>query len=212
MKGVQILGLVTTLLVGFAAPAKAATLFFDNFEGVTSGPTILNWDGGTNWDVYSGSVDLVKSGDYGIACAGGTGYCVDMDGSTNDGGDIVSLNVGPLAPGTYEFSYSLSGNQRQLGWADSVVAYIEFGVMSWSHTLSYNAGWQTFTQEFTLASVTDPVHIRFGATGGDNIGMLLDNVQLTSVAVPEPASLSLMLLGFAGTFGLRRRAQSVRSC
>lgn len=212
MKWVQVLGLVTTLLVGFAAPAKAAPVFFDDFEGVTSGGTILNWDGGVNWDVLSGTVDLVKSGDaFGITCAGGTGYCVDMDGSTRSAGDIVSINVGPLAAGTYEFSYSLSGNQRQLGFADSVVAYIEFGVMSWAHTLPYNAGWQTFTQEFTLTSVTDPVYIRFGATGGDNIGMLLDNVQLSAVSVPEPASLGLMLIGFAGVFGARTRSRSVRS-
>lgn len=211
MKGVQILGLVTTLLVGFSAPAKAAPVFFDDFEGVTSGGTILNWDGGANWDVLSGTVDLVKSGDYSITCAGGTGYCVDMDGSTSSAGDIVSLNVGPLAAGTYAFSYSLSGNQRQLGFADSVVAYIEFGVMSWSHTLPYSAGWQTFTQEFTLTSATDPVYMRFGATGGDNIGMLLDNVQLSAVPVPEPASLGLMLIGFAGVFGARTRSRSVRS-
>jgi hypothetical protein len=211
MRGVQILGLVTTLLVGFGAPAKAAPVFFDNFEGVTSGGTILNWDGGTNWDVLSGTVDLVKSGDFGIACTGGTGYCVDMDGSTRSAGDIVSINVGPLGPGTYEFSYSLSGNQRQLGFADTVVAYIEFGVMSWSHTLPFNAGWQTFSQQFTIASTADPVYIRFGATGGDNIGMLLDNVELKAAAVPEPASLSLLLVGVAGMFGARKRVCQVRA-
>jgi hypothetical protein len=63
MRGVQVLGLVSTLLVGFAAPAKADPVFFDDFEGVTSGGTILNWNGGTNWDVIWGTVDLVQSGD-----------------------------------------------------------------------------------------------------------------------------------------------------
>jgi hypothetical protein len=212
MRGIQVLGLVAALLVGFGAQAKAAPVFFDDFEGVTSGGTILNWDGGTNWDVLSGTVDLVKSGDsFGIVCAGGTGYCVDMDGSTRDAGDIVSLNVGPLGPGTYEFSYSLSGNQRQQGFADTVVAYIEFGVMNWSHTLPFTAGWQTFTQQFTITSTQDPVYIRFAATGGDNIGMLLDNVELKTAAVPEPASLSLLLAGFAGMFGARKRLRQVRS-
>jgi hypothetical protein len=212
MRGVQVLGLVSTLLVGFAAPAKADPVFFDDFEGVTSGGTILNWNGGTNWDVIWGTVDLVQSGDgFGITCAGGTGYCVDMDGSSGNAGDIVSLNLGPLAAGTYQFSYSLSGNQRQLGFADSVVASIEFGVMAWTHTLPFNAGWQTFTQEFTLTSVTNPVYIYFGASGGDNIGMLLDNVQLSAVSVPEPASLSLMLMGFAGVFGARARSRNSRS-
>jgi hypothetical protein len=203
MKVTHTLPLAIALLFAFAAPGKADPIFNDDFEGVTSGGTILNWDGGASWDVMTGTVDLVKSGDYGITCAGGTGYCVDMDGSTRAAGDMVSLNVGPLAAGTYEFTYSLSGNQRQLGFADSVVAAIEFGVMSWAHTLSYTSGWQTFTQQFTLESVADPVYIRFAATGSDNIGMVLDNVQLKALAVPEPATLSLMLLGFAGLFGAR---------
>jgi hypothetical protein len=155
--------------------------------------------------VLSGYVDLVKTGEFNITCAGGTGYCVDMDGSRGQAGDIVSINVGPLTAGTYLFSYSLSGNQRQLGFADSVIAAVEFGVMSWTHTLAYNVGWQNFTQQFTLENTTDPVYLRFAATGADNIGMLLDNVELKVKSVPEPTTLSLITLGLIGTLGFRRR-------
>jgi hypothetical protein len=83
--------------------------------------------------------------------------------------------------------------------------------MNWSHTLPFTAGWQTFTQQFTLASTENPVYIRFGATGGDNIGMLLDNVELKAAAVPEPASLSLLLAGVAGMFGVRKRVSQARA-
>lgn len=191
-----------------ATQAGATVIFSDDFEGVTSGGSILNWDGGSNWSVIYGTVDLVRSGEYGITCASGSRYCVDMDGSTRRAGDMVSINVGPLGPGTYTLSYDLSGNQRSgSGWSDSVIAWVEFGVDSWYTTLAWNAGWQSYARTFTLSALTDPVHLRFTASGGDNIGMLLDNVRLTAVSVPEPGTLGLLGLGLAGLgFARRKRA------
>jgi hypothetical protein len=191
----------------FASQAGASVIFSDDFEGVTSGGSILNWNGGSNWDVMAGTVDLVRSGEYGITCAGGGGYCVDMDGSTRQAGDLVSINVGPLGPGTYTLSYDLSGNQRSLGFTDTVVAYVEFGVMNWSQSLVWNAGWTSYSRTFTLSALTTPVYLRFAATGGDNIGMLLDNVRLESTSVPEPGTLALLGLGLAGV-GLSRRRRA----
>lgn len=194
------------VMMGVATQSEATVMFSDDFENVTTGGSILNWNGGANWNVYAGTVDLVRSGEYGITCSGGSAYCVDMDGSTRQAGDLVSVNVGPLAAGTYELSYDLSGNQRSAGFTDTVVAYVEFGIANWSQSLAYTAGWQTFTRIFTLDSLTDPVYLRFAATGGDNIGMLLDNVRLTRV--PEPGSLALFGLGLLGVGLARRRKRA----
>ena len=64
-----------------ASSAGAQTVLLDDpFSGSA---TVLNYGLFTNWDVLNGTtVDLIRSGDYGISCVDGAGYCVDMSGST----------------------------------------------------------------------------------------------------------------------------------
>lgn len=185
--------------------SHAAPLFEDNFD--TNGGTVLNWDGGDNWSVQNGTVDLVASGDYGIDCLGGAGHCVDLDGSSNNAGEILSVNLGPLDAGDYKFSYWLSGNQRN-AQMDIAVA-LSFGdgeVFSMEvHSLFGTDGWDRYTQKFTLNQVTDPVYLNFSNLLGDNIGIVLDDVKLAHAVVAEPATLGLLGIGFLAAAGMRRR-------
>ena len=65
-------------MVAGEAPASAAVVFSDNFDSYSSASAVP-WSGDGVWNTGD-SVDLVKSGEYNITCAGGPGNCVDLSG------------------------------------------------------------------------------------------------------------------------------------
>ncbi len=93
-----------------ASPSSAAILF-DDFN---SQAAKLDWNGGANFTVTAGSVDLVTDGMYGIRCIGLSGGCVDLIGSEvppATSGTLISIALN-LNPGVYNLSFDYSGNQR----------------------------------------------------------------------------------------------------
>ena len=184
-----------------SAPATAAPLFFDDFTQEAYGTnTALD-----NWTISDGTIDVVGDpGFFAGLCTGGPSpdKCVDLDGSSFDAGRITSTGIA-LEPGTYEFSFWLKGNSRG-GSADTVRMIVETGVTAGeSFTLDPVDAWQQYTRLFTLQSA-QTVNLVFDHSGGDNIGILLDNVSLSTV--PEPATLCLFGLALAGACARRRRS------
>jgi hypothetical protein len=190
---------LVALLVGMSVGyADAAVVFSDNFDSENGGVGTLNYTGFAQWTVTLGTVDLIGNGYYDFPpVTDGHGLYVDMDGSSSQAGTMVSLNL-PLGPGSYVLSYELAGNQRG-GPDDTVTASVEVGV-SPAHviTLASSDPFATFSDNFTLTTA-QTVNIQFAASGGDNIGILLDNVKLESV-VPEPTT--IVVWGLLGGLGL----------
>lgn len=188
--------------------ANAGLIFSDNFdlEAGGAGNSSLNYNNFSQWSVTDGTVDVVSNGGWGITCAGGTGKCVDLDGSSSNAGTFSSNSL-TLAAGEYTLSFDISGNQRNS--VNDAMGVSLGGFFNEDFTRSGSVGWETIVRTFTVTSETTN-SITFNHAGGDNIGIMLDNVSLvsgsaSSTAVDEPAPLALLLLGAFGIAATRRK-------
>ncbi len=206
----SLLGVLTSavLLFGVHGNAGAALLFTDNFDAEPPVSSQLNYNAFANWNVSNGTVDLIVSGQFSIDCVGGVGKCVDMDGSMSNAGRIDTKTTFNLAPGDYVLSFSASGNQRL---TTAVNDSMTFGFDAITGSVAIpdpNAPFATFTLPFTLSGTTSGT-VFFEHDGGDNFGIILDNVVLESrgaQGVPEPSVFLLMgAAAAAGAIGFRRR-------
>lgn len=185
------------LLISLVGTSQAATIFSDNFDGENAGVGVLNYFGFTQWTVSGGTVDLIGSGFHNFQP--GNGLYVDMDGSTSNAG--IMTRTFSLDAGNYSLSYSLAGSQR--GGDDSVKVMLG-NFVNVTHTLAGNVPFTVFTQTFSVAAALS-ADLSFEGIGGDNVGLLLDNVVLSKTAVPLPATLLLFGSGIAGLVGSRIR-------
>ena len=180
-------------------------LLSDNFNSENGGVGKLNYTNFLNWSVTDGTVDLIGNDFYDFLP--GNGLYVDMDGSTGNAGKLISKTFFALEPGMYELKFNLAGNQRNNS-PEYVVVQVAIGnLFDKTYSLPKTAPFTTYTETFLVTSLTN-AQISFEGTGGDNIGMLLDDVKLT--AIPEPGSVLLLSSGLVA-FGIIARIRRKRS-
>ena len=165
-------------LVLFLFPAGSASIaghiFFDDFDDYTGS---IPWEGEGNWIVTEASVDLIGEGTSWDLLPG-NGLYLDMDGSTNNAGTIESIGI-ELAPGDYVLSYDVAGNHRNCG-DDSMYVLVGGGsLVNTTTTMGQDAPLTTVSIPFTVDDTTTAT-ISFDGIGGDDEGLLLDNVGLAT--------------------------------
>ena len=184
------------LLATTAVSAHAATVFSDNFN---ANPYVLN-STPAGWSVSSGTVDTIGPNSP-FDFIPGNGMYIDLDGSTGNAG--VLSKVFSLTAGTkYTVSFDLAGNKRN---ACNDVVNVNFGTTATTYTLSSTDVFANHSLVFLPAS-SGNYTLSFGDTGQDNMGALLDNVQ---VVTPIPAAMWLFGSGLAGLIAAKRKKNTV---
>jgi len=184
----------------------ASTIIFsENFETAPLGLTVTNAGqftavNGTNVDVIS-----AVNGWGSLVVPPATGQVVDLGGTGgNFMGDIQSTPI-TFGPGMYNLSFDIAGSHRGVATQTEILIGSLF-----DETISLgdlDSGLFSFL--FTVPTGTTASLEFIDLAGADNIGALLDNVEISQV--PEPGSLLLLGTGLTALAGLVRRKMAARS-
>ena len=175
---------------------KATIIFSDNFNAENGGVGVLNYNSFANWSVSGGTVDLIGSPGF-FDFFPQNGLYVDLDGTSFLAGTLTSIGI-PVTPGSYILSFLLAGSQR--GDFNTVHVDVSGGLASSTYSLNSDTPLTMETMSFTVLAPTT-INLSFHNEGGDNIGLILDNVNLNRVSgVPDSGSTIVFLA--IGMFGL----------
>ena len=182
--------------------AKAQTVLLeDDFEADVpfggSNPDGIPQPDFINWNVIEGSVDLLSDVAFNSLCADALGIldpsdmqCVDLDGTTNNAGTMETKETFNLLPGTVRLMFDLAGSQRNLFVEpNTVTVSLSTGggsVFSELFSKVFGDPFETITRDIVLAAPTAATLI-FDHAGGDNVGLLLDNVKLIQFSADSSA-------------------------
>lgn len=161
---------------GTVAVSVAPQLVFeDGFDAENQGLAADNYISFARWDVIAGSVDLVGAPPYDDFLPPGNGIGVDLDGTSRSAGTLRTKETFTLVPGTYQLSFQLAGCPRP---SDPNTVVVSLGsLFEEEFTLAQYAPLTTYSFTIQVTSTT-PAQLVFKHLGGDDYGILLDNVRL----------------------------------
>ena len=151
-------------------------LFEDNFETENGRKPQLTYTGFKNWDVIQGSVDLIGLGFWDFFPE--HGLYVDLDGTTRQAGTLSSKKIFRLEPGSYRLEFDLAGNPLS---GPNTVAVRLGRVYNEVFTLNQKEPFRKITRQLSV-SATEEGKLVFQHAGGDDQGLLLDNIRLVKLS------------------------------
>ena len=219
----------TSLLIAascLSTASQATVVLSDNFDTENGGLTALQYTGFTNFNVTGTGVDLVRTPDFGITCAGGSGSCVDLSGTPGPGGLESKLSYAFHAGDLVTLTFDVSGNQRNgaglfdpfgagfalTGTGRDLTTGDTYGNVDVNpgdffdiEEVTDTNGNSFSTYSLSFRAVTDgSAQVVFDTTEGGDVGPLLDNVSLDISAAPEPETWAMLLIGLFGIGGMLR--------
>ncbi|MFN9546551.1 MAG: tandem-95 repeat protein, partial [Cyanobacteriota bacterium] len=151
-------------------------IFSDNFDLNSSAPNQVP----SGWSIKNGgTVDVCGPGYFDFLP--GNGRYIDLDGGSSRSG-LLSRSVELNAGSTYTLAFSLAGNQR--GSVESVD--VNFGTATQAITVNSCDLFTRYTLNFTPGT-TGSYDLSFLNQGGDNMGALLDRVEVRLAPSPSTA-------------------------
>ena len=183
--------------LGLVGAASATTIFTEDFEGdVPGAPSTL-----LNWDVVSGTIDVIPIGGL-YNWYDGNGQYVDMNGSPGAGMIETTNALGMILGQTYTLTFDYGNNQNS-----NNVEQLTFGFGDQIWVIDIAGAIPDFlTATYTFVFTGSSDHLFFADTGtttGDNGGPIIDNISVS--AVPVPAAGFLLFGALGGLMALRRR-------
>lgn len=224
-------------LAALAATAtlSANTIFSENFNNGVVGQVIrsdssLGTDGntplqtGTQFEVISGSVDMITDADpYFPMCLTGTS-CIDLTGSgvPRQGGEIRTVNEIYFEAGEYALSINLQGWQDPWGFSRAAEIQILLpGLLDVSlirdgahgeypiEVLFFTVTTAT-SVKLTIRDISDSANENYGSQVSSFAGAILDDVEIARLGgdvaeVPEPSAYLLVAPFLVGLLISRTR-------